>query len=302
MHIEQIEGLANRLLPEGSFKEFLRKQYRRYYNPLYSLAGLITRIDYPGDGSILVELVSGLRLYGPPDQITRKVFLYADRSRLGEAALAGQWSTFLQILSEEYVDDVYGCTQLRQGDVVLDVGAHCGVYAVKAAQMVGSGGVVIAIEPSSENLMLLQRNAQMNGLQNIIPIQIGLWSAKTRLTLRLAAMSGAHTFEHRRTDAPYTERTEDVDVDTLDNILDDLRISKIDFIKMDIEGAEVEALKGMQDTLRANAVKLAIAAYHRIDGTPTHLQVRKALRHLGYCSTTRNGIVYGQRCNRAATR
>ncbi len=293
--IDRIEHLANRLLPEGSLKEFLREQYRRRYNPFYPLVDLVDRIDYPADGSIVVTLKNGLKFCGPPDQITRRVFTYADRSRLGEIGDAGRWSTFLQILAEEFVGDIYGSTDLREGDVVVDVGAHTGAFTVRAALAVGHDGTVVALEPCNENFSLLQSNVRVNGLTNVVTVRRGVWSKNTRLTLRLSTVSGAHTFEGRRTDAVYTGRTEDVHVDTLDNILRDLAVSRVKFIKMDIEGAEVEALKGMVEVLRASDTRLAIAAYHRIDGVPTHIRIREQLRQLGYRSTLRNGIVYAQR-------
>jgi len=225
----------------------------------------------------------------------RRVFQYADRSRLGEIGELGRWSTFLQIVGEEYVGDVYGGDGLTSGDTVLDLGAHSGAYTVKAALAVGATGRVIAIEPSSENFRLLNANVHLNGLRNVTLVQTGVWSRKARLRLHLSAMSGAHTFESQRSDAPYTGDAEDADVDTVDHIVRALPIGSVDVIKMDIEGAEIEALQGMTETLLANDARVAIAAYHRINGVPTHYRIRGQLKELGYRSVVRRGIVYAQK-------
>ena len=60
-----------------------------------------------------------------------------------------------------------------------------------------------------------------------------------------------------------------VEADTLDGILQELGIASVDFIKMDIEGSEIEALKGMRKTLESQ-VQLAIAAYHPVKGQLAH--------------------------------
>jgi len=52
-------------------------------------------------------------------------------------------------------------------------------------------------------------------------------------------------------------------------ILKELGVRKVDFIKMDIEGAEIQALRGMERTLKENDVRLVIAAYHEVDGKLT---------------------------------
>jgi hypothetical protein len=86
-----------------------------------------------------------------------------------------------------------------------------------------------------------------------------------------------------------------VKVDTLDNISQELGVKRINFVKMNIEGAEIEALKGMDGTLRDNDVNLAIEATHIVKGEGTYKIVRSQLRDKGFVVRTRwkGQIVYG---------
>jgi hypothetical protein len=85
----------------------------------------------------------------------------------------------------------------------------------------------------------------------------------------------------------------EVEVDTLDNILKELEISKVDFIKMDIEGAEIEALKGMDGVLKGRT-ELAIAAYHIVNGRETFKIIIPWLEKRGF--VTRKVGTGGEAC------
>ena len=86
----------------------------------------------------------------------------------------------------------------------------------------------------------------------------------------------------------------EVEVDTLDNILGELGIKKVDFIKMNIEGAEVEVLKGMEEVLK-NDVRLAIAAHHSVNGKPTDETIELQLKQRGFEIYATEQTIYGWR-------
>jgi len=76
----------------------------------------------------------------------------------------------------------------------------------------------------------------------------------------------------------------------------ELEIDKVDFIKMDIEGAEIEALKGMEETLlKNNDVKLAIEAFHVVDGKPTSETIIPQLKNLEFEVCEEGGFVYAKK-------
>jgi hypothetical protein len=92
-----------------------------------------------------------------------------------------------------------------------------------------------------------------------------------------------------------TGKSAQVEVDTLDGILAELNVQKVDFIKMNIEGAEIEVLKGAVGTLKNNSVALAIEAHHLVGGAPTHETVVPWLKEAGFDAFLgRKGVVYAR--------
>lgn len=155
----------------------------------------------------------------------------------------------------------------KRGDVVVDAGAGpCGVYTVLAAKSVGAKGLVIAIEPEIGNVKNINENIKLNKLGNVVVISKGLWNKREQEML-----------------------------DTLDNILRGLGVEKVNFIKMDIEGAEIKALEGMERTLENTDVNLAIAAYHMVNCSPTCVAVIPKLEERGFNVCEHDGFVYAMR-------
>jgi FkbM family methyltransferase len=131
--------------------------------------------------------------------------------------------------------------------VVVDVGAHIGYFALLAAQLVGERGRVFAFEPMPTTYQLLTMNIKANGLKNIIPIQKAVWNKSGTATFTIRPDSLGESFLG---DHGYGKRTE-VETICLDDFLADFG-SRVDFIKMDIEGAEFTALGGMKNILAVN--------------------------------------------------
>lgn len=148
----------------------------------------------------------------------------------------------------------------RPGDIVIDGGGCWGDTALYFAERVGSGGGVHCFEFVPENLRILKLNLALNhGLE-----------ARVRLVpSALWARSGEHL--------PYSGEGPATSVTTqlnsgagavptvaLDDYVRELELPRVDFIKLDIEGAELQALQGAEDTLRRFRPRLAIALYHRL--------------------------------------
>ena len=132
-------------------------------------------------------------------------------------------------------------------------------------------------EEVKRNLEFLKKNIEVNDLNNVIIVSKGVWSERTTRKLFLRGLGG-HSFLRR------SESYDDINLDTLDNILKDLIIEKINFIKMDIEGAEIEALKGANTTLEKKT-NLAISGYHEINGNPTYKAIISLLKKKGFSVT-----------------
>ena len=138
---------------------------------------------------------------------------------------------------------------LRPGDVFIDGGAHIGYMSILAAHCVGSEGKIFSFEPFSRNFDLLVRNCEP--YPSIAPINQGLWSCRTTVEMSVPTDCSVSA---KRADAG-AERNPDTVLDRetmtvtdLDSFCRDNDISPA-LLKLDIEGAEMEAFKGMQSLL-----------------------------------------------------
>lgn len=171
-----------------------------------------------------------------------------------------------EILAEQ-MRSAYGVSAqgVQRGDVVLDGGANIGVFSRQAFNL--GADKVIAVEPSPENLECLRRNFADELAQNkLIIVSKGLWSTNTSLFF---APNLTHQEAGKIINAPVdlesnNIRTE-IQVTTIDTLKKDLGLDRIDFIKLDIEGAEREALAGAAETLHADKPRMAICMYHLDD-------------------------------------
>jgi len=165
----------------------------------------------------------------------------------------------------------------EKNQVILDVGAFLGAFSIYLSKKF-SGIEIIAFEPSKKNYNQLLRNIALNNSENIKVIKKGLWNS---VSDQLISAEGANaTIISRDT------LSESINTTDLDSELKRLKIKKVDFIKMDIEGAEIEALRGMRNTLNKMSPKLAIATYHLRDGEKTYKKVTSILRGFGYSVKT----------------
>jgi len=135
--------------------------------------------------------------------------------------------------------------ELKRGGVVLDVGANIGFYTLRFARSVGPEGTVYAFEADPRNFELLTRNIEINDYNNIVPVHKAISNKEGRLRLYLHESDSA---DHRIFDADGTRRFIEVEATTIDHYFSG-RDVKIDFIKMDIQGAEFLALQGMRRIL-----------------------------------------------------
>lgn len=175
---------------------------------------------------------------------------------------------------------------LKEGDIVVDGGAYLGAFTIYAAKKVGKNGKVIAFEPDTLNYKNLHNNIKLNNLNNVIILNKGLYSDNTTLKFSDTGSDSSFLFLESKNhiDDP---RIIEISVVKLDDELRKLNIKKIDFIKMDIEGAEIEAIKGCTYLLKNNKVNLAIASYHIINNNPTYILLEKILSKMNYnCETT----------------
>jgi FkbM family methyltransferase len=140
---------------------------------------------------------------------------------------------------------------LKPGMVFLDVGANDGYYTLFAAQRVGPGGRVLAFEPSTRERVNLKRNVARNKMGNVtvIPAALGASSGTADLQLAQGVHAGHNTLGHFANDGVQPESVEQVDVRTLDGVARELGLTRIDAMKIDVEGAEASVIAGAREVL-----------------------------------------------------
>jgi FkbM family methyltransferase len=135
--------------------------------------------------------------------------------------------------------------EVKKGYTVIDIGANIGYYTLLFAKLVGKEGKVYAFEPEPNNLHLLKKNIEINNYQNVIIEQKAVSDTTKNVNL-FTAKQGIG--EHRINFSWFGNNGIEVKAIKLDDYINE----KIDFIKIDIEGAEYNALLGMKKILESN--------------------------------------------------
>ncbi len=138
---------------------------------------------------------------------------------------------------------------LKPGDVFYDIGANVGFFSIIAAKLVGDMGKVYAFEPGEENAKSVRHNARLNNFNQIGLIEKAVSHTSGEGQLLLAKYSGGHALA--TADAPPDLAGEvTVDLISIDDLIAQDKIAPPNFVKIDVEGAELDVLKGMIETIK----------------------------------------------------
>jgi FkbM family methyltransferase len=161
---------------------------------------------------------------------------------------------------EQMVQKVYDhpSVHVNNGDIVIDCGAHIGGFTRMA--LLAGAKLVVAVEPEKANIMAFRRNfaeALKNG--KVILVEKGVWNTKGVLPLHLSTTGDSHSVSIPQNSG----KDETIELTTIDDLVAALRLPRVDFIKIDIEGGERNALLGAKQLLQRGRPKLAVSAYHK---------------------------------------
>jgi FkbM family methyltransferase len=199
---------------------------------------------------------------------------------LVETPLGQYWTVkndrFLNFSLAEEAVDIYGQRDEgpRRGDVVLDCGANIGVFTHKALS--AGARLVVAIEPTPISVECLRRNfAREIAEGRVIVYPKGVWNRVD--TLELATEGEGNSVGNSVVFGRDLKNKIQVPLTTIDLLTAELHLDRVDFIKMDIEGAEKQALTGAAETIRKYRPRMAIASEHLPDDFTAIPQTVKAI-------------------------
>lgn len=176
----------------------------------------------------------------------------------------------------------------EDGEVYVDAGAYALETVCDFIQWCPNYKKIYSFEPDLTNYEMCRKKIEVENLKNVELFHLGLWSQKKELCFERCGDNGTGSTVRE-------DGKEIIKVDSLDNILQG---GKVTFIKMDIEGSELEALKGASDTIKKYRPKLAICLYHKpndIFEIPRYIkelvpEYKMGIRH--YCTFVYDTILY----------
>jgi len=152
---------------------------------------------------------------------------------------------------------------IEKNDIVIDAGSNIGLFSIFASQQIGGQGTVFSFEPITKTNYFLNRNIKTNCLTNIKNIPYALGEAEKEINFYVnkdKLVSSSSEIKNKDTEIERAQQT------TLDNFIEkNPEIKKVDFIKVDIEGAERKFLDGAKKTIQKFKPKIAICIYHLPD-------------------------------------
>ncbi|MAM28745.1 MAG: hypothetical protein CMC13_06950 [Flavobacteriaceae bacterium] len=186
----------------------------------------------------------------------------------------------LSIFKEIFVKEVYTKENIKinRGDIVFDIGANVGVFSLFASQIVGAQ--VFAFEPHPKNFKVLLNNVNQNEIKNIECFNYALGLDNEDRVLIEGNIAGGHKFSYKDV-YENIESSIKVKSVTLTSMKEKLSIDKIDFLKLDCEGAEGEIIKSLGQEGLKKINKMAIE-FHDNNSILGHEEILKELNNSGF--------------------
>ena len=207
---------------------------------------------FEGKGLTKFSTVRKIKNYALDNFKTEFVYVQGNKIFLDE-------EDWLQLSVNEIIEPVE--TKLfndiiKNGEVLVDVGANIGYFTLLMAKLSGPSGKIFSFEPEDKNFEILEKNVKINNYQNIVLEKKGVSDHNGVNKFFLSSKNtGMHSLQKIRDDSKEVK----IDVIKLDDYFSALDlVKKISLIKIDVEGAEFQVLNGMQTILKNENLKLLI--------------------------------------------
>jgi len=167
---------------------------------------------------------------------------------------------------------------LNKNDNILEIGANIGYFVILEASIIGKGGKIYAIEPEKNNIKLLKKNIKINKLGNQVEVErLAISDREGKDKLHTSKNCNLHSLEK---EIETGTKFQDIKTTTIDKYIINKRI---DYIRMDIEGYEYKAIKGMEKLLSTNKpLKMFIEIHPHIMGREKTIEMLKTLEKSGF--------------------
>jgi len=143
----------------------------------------------------------------------------------------------------------------KEGMHVIDIGANMGITTVTVARKIGRRGKLYSFEPTPEYFNILKENVSSNGLENVKVYELAVTDQVGRAPFYQKGLSSGIVFEEGA-------KKFEVSTTSIDRFLSEEKIGRIDLIHMDCEGSELLVLRGAEETLSKNKVKIFCEIHH----------------------------------------
>ena len=154
--------------------------------------------------------------------------------------------------------------EITNTDIVIDIGAHIGLFALFASQFC-KNGKIYCFEPVKENFEVLESNLILNNIKNVIAVNAAISTSNEKITIYLNEDESGHSM--------YVTGTKKIQVKsfTLQNVFDSNKLEKCNFIKIDCEGEEYKIIDSLS-TPYFNKINKMCIEYHFVDTKPELLE------------------------------
>lgn len=167
---------------------------------------------------------------------------------------------------------------LKPGDVIIDAGSNTGYISMLFSKIVGPQGCIYAFEPDAINIGYIHENIALNPeATNIVISDLLLWNKNTSIDFYESGTVGSSALW-----LPLQDKVVKKQTITIDDWVKANNIEKIDFIKMNIEGAEIEAVEGCVETIKHMRPNFAIYSNHKVNGEMTYHKLEALFKSLDY--------------------
>lgn len=166
--------------------------------------------------------------------------------------------TDIIIIADEHENFLREKYKPNEGDVIIDLGAHIGKYAIRGGSLVGKEGKILAVEVEPNSYDLMCKNIQLNHFEDrIVPLNIAISNKNGKIPFFVSE-------GRSNVSSMYTKWDKQIEVDaiTIDELIRTEKLGKIDWVQMDMEGAEYEAIEGASNAIKSGIVENFIIETH----------------------------------------